>query len=354
MGRPNPMIHGLVALAVALVAAVAPHVGISAARAAPKQTTAVANMVKQAYVAYEAGDYARAADLYLAAWRVDPRAEYLWSVARAYHLAGQRDKALEQYRVFLKDPGELQAKVPKAQDYVAEIEAAKIADRVAEAEKLERSGQGQLAALMYLELGRANPARRDLLFRAAVAYQNAGQSDAAVAALQEYLKAAPADAKERAEAETRLKLLQAPADRAAPPKASSPDAPKATAVESPDPGVHRPAALQGSHVARWATVGAGVAVLGGGAALWLATRGDASDLEGRLTAPAGGKITALSKAEAQAEVDTVNTRLGVAYGAMAAGAAAAAVGWFVLADGPPKVAVLPGPGDAGVALVWRY
>ena len=58
-------------------------------------------MAVQAGKAFETGDYARAADLYLNAWRTDANSAFLYGAARSQHLAGRTDQAKDSYQQFL-------------------------------------------------------------------------------------------------------------------------------------------------------------------------------------------------------------------------------------------------------------
>ena len=77
---------------------------VQVAQAADKSRMAV-TLAQQASKSFETGDFARASELYLAAWRTDPNPDFLFGAARSAHLGGITDKATELYRQFLGTEG---------------------------------------------------------------------------------------------------------------------------------------------------------------------------------------------------------------------------------------------------------
>jgi tetratricopeptide (TPR) repeat protein len=57
---------------------------------------------EQGKAAFAAGDYLRAASLFLAAYRLAPHHDPLWNAARAFELAGERAKAANLYLLYLE------------------------------------------------------------------------------------------------------------------------------------------------------------------------------------------------------------------------------------------------------------
>ena len=57
---------------------------------------------EQGKAAFEAGDYLRAAPLFLGAYRLAPHHDPLWNAARAYELAGKKVRAANLYTLYLE------------------------------------------------------------------------------------------------------------------------------------------------------------------------------------------------------------------------------------------------------------
>ena len=165
-------------------------------------------MMQQAAKAYEAGDFAKAAEWYGKAWRLDPLPAYLWALARAEHLGAMFEPATEHYREFIALPAADAARVAKAHQYLVETEAEAVKTRVRDADAATSGGKPALAAELYLRALKVFPTRLDLLFNAAVAEQMAEQWQPALAHQDEYLGKAPADAPDRPQALTRRGWLR--------------------------------------------------------------------------------------------------------------------------------------------------
>lgn len=311
---------------------------------------AAMSMAKQAAAAYESGDHARAAQLYLEAWRTDPQPAYLFAAARAQHVGGQADKALERYQEFLTKPGASPELVAKATRYRDELLAQR-ADAVAlDADRARRTGDHALAARLFAEAFKLAPARLALLLQAGVAAHAAGDLAAAETHLSAWLAQAPADAAERAEASVRLHSTQ---QRAQPVLLAAAPTPVtvSTAPSRSMPAIATVTAPRAQGPA-WLLVGGGTALLAGGA-LWYHAQGAERDqLEHWRTTTVGGKIAgtdAQTYESLRAKVQQAHT-----VAALAGGVGIAAVGlgvWWLL-DAP--VAVGPGPVPAGAALAWRF
>jgi len=86
-------------LAVMLVLGLAARVG--GAHADTPQDRAVA-LVAEATAAYQGKDFARAAERFAAAYRLDPQPTYLFNQAQAHRLGGQCVPARDSYQLFLE------------------------------------------------------------------------------------------------------------------------------------------------------------------------------------------------------------------------------------------------------------
>lgn len=81
-----------------------------------------ANMARRAAVAYESGEYKRAAQLYLDAYRTDPsQPAYLFGCARAEMVAGDTWAAEGHFEEFLAQPSGDRGRSQKAEAYLAEL-----------------------------------------------------------------------------------------------------------------------------------------------------------------------------------------------------------------------------------------
>ena len=314
--------------------------------------TSAATMAQQASKAYEGGDYARAADLYLNAWKTDARPAYLWALARAEHLAGKHDKALEHYRLFLLAPGDQASRVPRATEYMDAIVAQRVDQRTSEADNALRSGEPRLAAQLYLDAFKLADSRATgLLFKAAVAEQAAELWPAAAAHYEAFLKAAPADAPDRGQAEVRLDAVRARAGLQHPAAAVSlPDGPTAAVA----PAVTLGTAERPGGAGPWVLLAGGGFVAAGGATLLALTWPDRSALVADLEQKQGGKISGVTQEEAVGRIDSVNQRLGAGAALAATGLVAAGVGAWWLGRAPGAVSLVPGPRAAGVGVALRF
>lgn len=335
-----------------------------------------ASMAQQAGKAYEAGDYVRAFELYLNAFRSDPVSAYLFGAARSAHLAGQHDQATELYHQYLNAPNAEPERKQKAQGYLAEIDKAKVASLSAEADRL-RTEDPKLAASLYLDALKLAPTRVDLLYKAAVAEQQAGDLPAAEQHLTAYLAKAPAEATERSQAQARLDSIRRKLHpEVTPPQAETPkievkpepvpeppkpvpNPPKMTAekpaeirkIETPVT-VQKPPESQ-VNWAGWSVTAGGAALTIGGLVVLLGALGDKSQLNSDIqTTNPAGQVTKLTREEADAQVSAINTRMGVGAALTGAGVVAAGVGTWLLVRTPARVTILPQPG--GAVLAWRF
>ena len=121
---------------VVVICTVAPPV--LPAHAADKSTMAV-TLARQASKSFETGDFSRASELYLAAWRTDPNPDFLFGAARSAHLGNITDKATELYRQFLATEGADGDRKRRAQEYLNELDRAKIQSRFAVGVEMPRA-----------------------------------------------------------------------------------------------------------------------------------------------------------------------------------------------------------------------
>lgn len=343
MMRCRPLMTGLL-VAGLLVA------GLAAAPAgALDRATSAFNMAQNASKAYEGGDYSRAAELYLSAWKTDAKPSYLWALARAEHLAGKHDRALEHYRLFLSAPGDMADRVPRALEYIDAVLSERTDRRADEADKAMRVGEPRLAAQLYLDAFKLGESRgTELLFKAAVAEQAAELWQAAAEHFEVYLQRAPATAADRGPAAARLEAVRR---KLTPARAGMPGVELANAAT---PAVGMRAAEPASRAPAWALAGSGALLAAGGAGLLALTWSERNEVAGALAETQDGQITGLATDEAYARIDSVNRRLGVAAAMTATGVAALGAGAWWLWGTPSGVGVAPGPTAAGVSVVARF
>jgi tetratricopeptide (TPR) repeat protein len=360
-----------VVAALCLLTAMAPSVAlaIDPAKVAATIATAAGN-------AYANGEFQRAAELYLNAYRSDAKPEYLFGGARSQHVAGQYDMAVDTYRKFLALNPPDPARVEKAKAYIAEIDSSRAASQVLDADKADRAGDHHMAAALYYDAWQ-RAQRPEYLFKAAIAAQTGDEKPNAIHWLQEYLAKAPATAADRRQAELRLETLQAP------PKVSKPEPKpepvkeavkplqpertpaqleikpevKPVAPELKTPIVSQPRVSEPKWAA-WTTLGTGVALLGAGVGLSLAQLGPLADYNASLAKDADGQIRGTDLQTSTAKAQSINTKIGVGIGLAVVGAGATAVGtWLLLREGPkttanagaPSVSAWFLPNGAGLA-----
>lgn len=350
------------------------------AHAADKARMAV-TLAQQASKSFETGDFARASEFYLAAWRTDPKPDFLFGAARSAHLGALNDKAVELYGQFLATEGADPERQKRAKEYLAELERAKVQSRVAEAERTLRDDP-KVAAGLYLDAFKLAPTQFELLFKAAVAEQSAHDAASAERLLRQYLAQAPAGAPDRNQAQARLESITRKAKEDAEPKPEPIPTPKPEpkVVVQPDPlpapktvagglmpavetstsgrmnAVDKPAEAEKPRWPGWAMVGGGTALAVIGLATYAATTPDISTYnKAKQETDTTGKITGLSYGEMQSLQSSINTRVGVGWALTGVGVAAAGVGtWWLLTTPPKSVAVVPGPGLTGVGIAVRF
>lgn len=346
------------------------------AHAIDSARTAV-SLVQQAAKAYETGDFVRAADLYQKAWRLDPSPAYLWALARAEHLSGQYEPAMDHYRQFTANPGSESARVPKAQGYIAELETEMLKGRLRDAEGAIRSGNPALAAELFLQAYKLVPTRHQLLFKAAVAEQMAENWQGALDHYDRYLSLAPDDAEDRAQAISREAVAREKLGKKPLRVVERTDtAPVATVreevsareevrgetpantikpVSEPvEAGVHQKApAPQGPRWPGWTGVAGGGALAIVATVLLVSAQTEASQLDKDQSHAAGELITTISREEAVNRASAINTRAAIGWTAAGLGVAAGAFGAWWLASHPAETAVVL-PTANGAALLVRF
>lgn len=330
---------------------------------------AAAAMAGNAMKAYEKGDYERAAELFLNAWRTHPaNSGLLYNAARATHLAGRADQAEALYKQFLEQAQKDPKLEEKAKGYLDELRLKRADAKAAEAEQAVKAGDHAGAARLYLDAARIAPERHVYRMRAAKARFQAGDLDEAEQGLKAWLAQAPADAPERGEAQTYLdriaearkpKPAQAPTQPKTPAGPSAPGTQQGPGGAQPGPGVTQPGpgvtqpGTQESQLLAWSTIGGGVAAGGAALGLWLVAAGAQDELNAKLENRNGkGLVTDIGYAEAQTESDRIaGLRSGAAI-AGGVGVVALGVGTWLLLRGKPaeRVQILPTPQGAHLAV----
>lgn len=206
------MIERVAALAVFVVALLVAWPGDAQAQDSKKARA----HTRQAKAHFDAGDYARAAEQYQAAYDLDKRPTRLYNIAVCLERGGDRVKAIEMYKRYLEaDPDGTGAQVaaeavaalerelaaeraaapapaPGTADRPAEAgapgEAARRAqERVRRGDELVRASMYATAALEFIAAYEEEPGEPQHLWRAAEAYRQAGNDVRAAEQYQRYL-----------------------------------------------------------------------------------------------------------------------------------------------------------------------
>lgn len=353
------------AVLAALLVGMAPAAGH--AKSAPSKAESIA---VQARAAYDAAQFERSLDLYLAAYRADSKqVAWLYAAARAAHLANKLDRAEELYLQALRDPGLATDLAEKAREHLQSIATRRAELRAEEAEALQKSGLYQEAAEVWRSAAALQPGRAIYLCRAARAAKLARQRDQAIRDYQTCRDRAPVGSTDRAEAERALAELERERPKDSAPAAERPAKPKSETADPPDPGqaakpldtpgLAAPATPTAPEAPAAEASTGHWAVLGGGAALVLAglgtlawAWGDEQDLNGTLAQRTDGRILGISYSEAQRQQASINLRYGVGWTAAGLGGVALGLGTWLALQGPTgRVTLVPtGPASVGVAL----
>lgn len=104
-------------------------------KADPKEKQAAAHY-KQGKAFFSAGAYDKAVEAYLAAYTLVPKSALLFNAARAYHLKGDRPKAVEYYNLYLGQEPDGKAS-DEAREYVAGLTREMEAEAEAARKKIE-------------------------------------------------------------------------------------------------------------------------------------------------------------------------------------------------------------------------
>ena len=324
----------------------------SASFAADKAKVA-ATMAQQAAKAYESGNYARSSELYLSAFRTQPDAAFLYAAARSEHLAGHDAQAEDLYKRFVAAPGADPERVRKVGEYLADLQQKRAVGIAADADKAAKDDP-RLSASLYLDAWHLAPARLQWLFLAAVAEQNAGELAKAKAQLQEYLSKAPADARERVQAEARLEAIARKLDPAVVSKPQEPqkspviqkDAPLRTSGPTPLIVANAPSAPTDRTLA-WTTTGTGAVMAVSGLGLFAVTLSTLNQFN-KDTTPVAGRILTMTHTQAQDRAASINTRMGISAALGGLGLVGVGVGTWMLVRTPARIALSPNGVDIAV------
>ncbi len=359
--------HYLILLLVAALCA--PTAAAAAPKSAKEQMIATLN--NAANKAFDAGDFARAADIYLDLWRQDSTQPlFLYNAARASHLGGQLDRAEDLYRQLLALPGLDQARLDKTRGYLVEVQRRKGERKAEEAAKVEAAGNYEAAAALWRDAFDLDPNRLAWLARAGRALHLAGKKADAATTYKKYLETAPKDAQDRGDVERwSTELRTAGPDAVAPRPAAAPATPAAAAPHAaphaapvaapaaPAVGVHKGAGAV--PMTAWIALGGGALLAGGGAFLYMGAASDQDALQKELDA---AKTTVDGKPVWKldyTEVEARNAAIGRSktIGALVGGAGVVAAGigaWLAVSAPKARVVALPAPDLAGVRLAWRF
>jgi len=318
---------------------------VAAAFAAPAlaaPSKVVLALIAAAQKEFDAGNFARSAELFLDIWKADKsQAVVLYNAARAAHLAGQVDRAEELYRDYLALPAADAAFVAKIQPHLRDL-ADRRADAKAEsAGKAETAGHFALAAQLWADAVAARPDKPAWRLRHARALHLAGDKAAALAGYDKYL-ALPADQAPGQPDAARWRAELAPRTFDEVPAAKD-SAPLVVATPADAP----------SQLPGLALLAGGLALAAGGAGLYVATRGDVEAYNKLVATDASGKVGGTSLTEANAERDRLNGRIYASWGMAGGGAVAAGVGAWLLVRAP-KGPVAVAPVGSGVVVAVRF
>lgn len=344
---PKPLTYIAILLALSTSLAAPPAIAINAGKTATATAARAADL-------YQKAEFSKAAELYHTAFQADPQPDYLFAAARAEHMAGELEKAVDDYDKFLALPKANPARVQKANTYVAEARAKLLDRRVDEADAMAKKDP-KIAIQLYQTLIDCTPQRVDLHFKAALAAQAAGEWATARQHLDAYLAAAPADAAFVGEARARREAVAA--------KLAAPAQPvQAGTGAKVDPGQKiEPAgpAIQASTPASpprapWLVVAGGAAMAVAGAAVGAWAYADAAQYAKDTTPGADGKVRTLAYDEASSQATNLRTREAWAWGLGGAGVATIAAGWWWAMRPSGAAPVTFVPSESGWALAGRF
>ncbi len=331
------------------------------------------NLAKAAASAFEGGEMAKAARLYLEAYRMDAaESSYLYGAARAEQAAGQTEHAETHFRQFIGIKAADSDRVTRAIGYLDELAGLRSDEKVEAAERFARRNEWPLAAAAFGEAARLRPDRTILLYRAAAAAREAGDRERALEWLHQYLAKAPKDAADRGEAQLLLNSLTETAGPSAGPttapepvkreraRALGPAPAPAVAPEAvpqPAPSVAEVAVASHPSIQRraaWWSIGSGAAVAIAGLIVLAVGKFQESSFDAALNVQNGkvtGTLTDHAAAVQQANAIAGRETAGVALAGV--GLAAAGAGLALLLTAPEhQVAVVPD--GRSLLLAWRF
>lgn len=324
---------------------------------------AAAKMAQQALEAYESGNYERAAELYGSAYQTDSNPDYLYAQARAEQVGGKPDLATKHLEDVAVHPAATPERVTKAKELLEGLRLNRLDKQVTDGEAAARSGDYKLAAQLWQDVAKQSPKRVDLLYRSAVALQQAGDLPGALAAFDAYIKKAPAGAGDVNQARLRRDAIaeklnpggKSGASTTTGTQPSSGNAGTSSTPANPVAGVHAEPASSSSPTLGYIVAGGGAALVIGAVVLYAVTQSDVSAFQAATAANAQGKITGTDLQTATDQHASIQNREIASIAMGGAGLALAGVGtWLILRTPDAKVTWTPGPALAGAGLAWRF
>lgn len=310
--------------------------------------------------AYERGEYAKSADLFVNAWKTDKsEPEFLFSAARAQQLCGRQDQAAASFREFIAHPKARPDRVKRAQTLLAEIERARMDARVQEGQDAAAKGDHKLAATIWLQAQHDAPERVELLYKAAVAKYQSGDAAGAKSLLEQYLSTAPSAAPDRAAARARLDALREPGKPAGGAAAQVESKPRPSTVEDTRGSgpvtapvqVESPGATTASKWPAWVIAGSGGAIALAGLGVFLSTLGDLKTYN--TASGANGTPPTVTLDEAQSQYQSLHNRDIAAAVMGGVGLVGVGIGVWMLVQEPTRSTAMV-PTQNGLSLVGRF
>lgn len=291
-------------------------------------------MAKNGQVAYEAGQHERAMEYFLQAWQADPtRPAYVFSAARAAHVAKKLDRAEQYYREYLAASDKDNRYVDRAKAYLEDLAVQRVDLKISAAEDAEKAKQYLVAAKLYGDALQMAPQRLHLMIAQGRALFRGKAMDDAEKVFREYLAKAPPELDERKDAEANLAEI-AEARRKPPP----------LPVVEPFPV---------NKVAGWSAAGLGVAAGVTGAVLFAIGKSKEAELkDGTSKVNANVQYYAITYTQAKGLADSASSMQTVGAALGLGGAAIAGFGaYWALTHGeaPPVQAAVTAEGWRVVA-----
>lgn len=314
----------LVAVVLALALAAGPVV------AAPSKVMVA--LVAAAQKEFDAGNFARAGELFLDVWKQDKtQIVAIYNAARAYQLAGNLDKGEELFREMVALPGLDPAVKVKCDNQLQAIGEKRGEQKAEAAATAEKAGNFTLAAQLWGDALGMQPDKMAWLLRQGRAQHLAGNKQAALAIYDRYLALPPEKAPGQSDAARwRAEIAPATFEDAPVPK----DVPAAAVVATVQAPSKWPA---------YAVLGAGVAAMAGGGILLAVANADDAALQLKFKkVDAAGHIVGMTPAEAATASGKVESQYLQGWIAAGVGAAATGVGvWMLLRKPEAKAVVVP-------------